>query len=249
MADVTPAPKELEGQANLHYDANCDITKRESCKKFIDSISGRLDGLVNCAGICPVEGKMAPDELFARIMAINVTGSWNMGTEAIQKMTQQKGSSTTGILPASERTLGAGVIVNIASGASLRGIAGLGAYCTSKHAVMGMTRSWAKEWPTLRVNAVAPGEFRAPVPAAKRLTKSFRCDRYATIKRRDKQHWQHGGPEEALFRAVVKDPTGEDGIRHRYCGCYSLCSVRFGQFHDGTSDSHKRRLGLNSFDD
>lgn len=162
VADVSPAPKELEGQANLHYDANCDITKRESCKKFIDSISGRLDGLVNCAGICPVEGKMAPDELFARIMAINVTGSWNMGTEAIQKMTQQKGSSATGILPGSERTLGAGVIVNIASGASLRGIAGLGAYCTSKHAVMGMTRSWAKEWPTLRVNAVAPGECRAP---------------------------------------------------------------------------------------
>lgn len=159
VADVVQAPKELEGQANLYYDGNCDITKRESCKKFIDSIPGNLDGLVNCAGICPVEGKMAPDELFARIMSINVTGSWNMGTESIQRMTQQKGSSTAGILPGSERTLGAGVIVNIASGASLRGIAGLGAYCTSKHAVLGMTRSWAKEWPTLRVNAIAPGQF------------------------------------------------------------------------------------------
>lgn len=102
---------------------------------------------------------MASDELFARIMAINVTGSWNMGTEAIQKMTQQEYSTARGLLPDSERSLGAGVVVNIASGASLRGIAGLGAYCTSKHAVLGMTRSWAKEWPTLRINAVAPGEL------------------------------------------------------------------------------------------
>jgi NAD(P)-dependent dehydrogenase (short-subunit alcohol dehydrogenase family) len=158
VADVVKAPPQLDGQANLHYDGNCDITDHECCKKFIDSIPGNLDGLVNCAGICPVEGKMASDELFARIMAINVTGSWNMGTEAIKRMSQQKGSSAPGLLPGSERTLGAGVIVNIASGASLRGIAGLGAYCTSKHAVLGMTRSWAKEWPTLRVNAIAPGE-------------------------------------------------------------------------------------------
>ncbi|KAJ9636487.1 hypothetical protein H2204_005320 [Knufia peltigerae] len=156
VADVIKAPPELEGQANLHYDGNCDITKRECCKKFIESIAGNLDGLVNCAGICPVEGKMASDDLFARIMAINVTGSWNMGTEAIQKMIQQKSRSPSGLLPGSERTLGAGVIVNIASGASLRGIAGLTAYCTSKHAVLGMSRSWAKEWPSLRVNAVAP---------------------------------------------------------------------------------------------
>lgn len=166
MADVlkTPPP-ELKGQANLHYDGDCDITSRARCKKFIDSIPGNLDGLINCAGICPVEGKMADDELFARIMAINVTGSWNMGTEAIRRMTTgaQEQRTTPGLLPGSERTVGAGVIVNIASGASLRGIAGLGAYCTSKHAVLGMTRSWAKEWPTLRVNAIAPGVTNTPL--------------------------------------------------------------------------------------
>ncbi|KIV97663.1 hypothetical protein PV10_01380 [Exophiala mesophila] len=162
IADVLKAPQELEGKANVHVN-KCDITSREACKTFIDSIPGNLDGLVNCAGICPVEGKMASDELFERIMSINVTGSWYMGTEAIQRMTQQKQHSSEGLLPGSERTIGAGVIVNIASGASLRGIAGLGAYCTSKHAVLGMTRSWAKEWPTLRVNAVAPGVTDTPL--------------------------------------------------------------------------------------
>jgi NAD(P)-dependent dehydrogenase (short-subunit alcohol dehydrogenase family) len=124
----------------------------------MDSISGNLDGFVNCAGICPTEGKMATDELFGRIMAINVTGSWNMGTEAIMKMTKQQAKNAEGLLPDTQRTVGAGSIVNIASGASLRGIAGLSAYCTSKHAVLGMTRSWAKEWPSLRINAVAPGK-------------------------------------------------------------------------------------------
>jgi NAD(P)-dependent dehydrogenase (short-subunit alcohol dehydrogenase family) len=158
VADIAKCPPELQSESKLHYKDNCDITSREACKAFINSIAGRLDALVNCAGICPHEGKMASDELFARIMAINVTGSWNMGTEAIRKMTEQHGSSAPGLLPGTERSLGAGTIINIASGASLRGIAGLGAYCTSKHAVLGMTRSWAKEWPSLRVNAVAPGK-------------------------------------------------------------------------------------------
>lgn len=181
IADVIKTPAELECKANLHVDGKCDITSREACKRFIDSIPGNLDGLVNCAGICPVEGKMADDELFARIMSINVTGSWYMGTEAIQRMTQQKQHSSEGLLPGSERTIGAGVIVNIASGASLRGIAGLGAYCTSKHAVLGMTRSWAKEWPTLRVNAVAPGKKIPKSYVNPALTSLARCDGYTTL--------------------------------------------------------------------
>jgi NAD(P)-dependent dehydrogenase (short-subunit alcohol dehydrogenase family) len=90
-------------------------------------------------------------------MAVNVTGSWNMGTEAIRKMTTQKSRTGSGLISGAERSLPAGTIVNIASGASLRGIANLAAYCTSKHAVLGMTRAWSKDWPELRVNAVAPG--------------------------------------------------------------------------------------------
>ena len=158
VADVNEKPAALKDNQSLIYHSSCDITKRESCKAFIDSITGNLDGLVNCAGICPYEGKVASDELFARIMAVNVTGSWNMGTEAILKMSQQQKKTGSGLLPDTERTIGAGTVVNIASGASLRGIAGLSAYCTSKHAVLGMTRAWAKEWPSLRINAVAPGK-------------------------------------------------------------------------------------------
>lgn len=158
IADISPSPpQDLAALDNVHFTGNCDITSRAACKSFIDAIPGRLDGLVNCAGICPAEDKIVPDELFAKIMAVNVTGSWNMGTEAIRRMNGQELRSTEGLVPGSTRTLPAGVIVNITSGAAMRGIANLAAYCTSKHAVLGMTRAWAKDWPNLRINSVAPG--------------------------------------------------------------------------------------------
>jgi 3-oxoacyl-[acyl-carrier protein] reductase len=54
---------------------------------------------------------------------------------------------------------GGGVIVNIASVAAERGAAGRAPYATTKHALVGLTRSAAVEWAPLgvRVNAVGPG--------------------------------------------------------------------------------------------
>jgi len=158
-------PSSLSSQSNVHYTPSGDVTSRSACHDFISSISGRLDGLINCAGICPFEGKMASDELFRKIMDINVGGTWNMGTEAIQKMTGQDARKEKGVVQDAERTVGKGVIVNISSGAGMRGIPGIAAYCTSKHAVVGMTRAWAKDWggEGIRVNAVAPGMFAITV--------------------------------------------------------------------------------------
>ncbi|KAK2762351.1 hypothetical protein FQN54_001361 [Arachnomyces sp. PD_36] len=152
------SPAELQNQRNVYYTGECDITNRGACKRFIDSIPDRLDGLVNCAGICPAEGKQPSDDVFERIMAVNTTGTWNIGTEAIRRMSQQEQRQQPGLIPGTERSLPAGSIVNIGSGASLRGIADMAAYCASKHAVLGLTRSWAKDWPSLRVNMVAPGK-------------------------------------------------------------------------------------------
>jgi NAD(P)-dependent dehydrogenase (short-subunit alcohol dehydrogenase family) len=103
---------------------------------------------------------MASDEIFTRIMDVNVRGTWNMSTEAILRMNKQgQKASIPGILPEFTRTPGAGRIVNFASGAGIRGIAHIAAYCASKHAVVGLTRAWAKDWPSLRINAVAPGKL------------------------------------------------------------------------------------------
>lgn len=158
-ADIrAEAPPELDNYENIHFVGGCDIISREACKAFLDSITGRLDGMVNCVGICPSEGKMASDDKFNQIMAVNVLGTWNIGTEAIIRMSEQDERNAPGCTPGSQRTLGSGTIVNMASGAGLRGIAGVPAYCASKHAVVGLTRAWAKEWSTLRINAVAPGK-------------------------------------------------------------------------------------------
>ncbi|KAL2842014.1 hypothetical protein BJY01DRAFT_249250 [Aspergillus pseudoustus] len=164
IADLSKAlPPELSGLDRVHLVGECDITSRSACDNFLNSIPSHLDGLVNSAGICPSEGKMASDEQYAKIMAVNVNGTWNIGTAAIRRMAQQEPRSGTGLLPGSERTLGAGSIVNIASGGGLRGIAGMAVYSASKHAVLGLTRSWAKDWPTLRINAVAPGVTDTPL--------------------------------------------------------------------------------------
>ncbi|KAF2652918.1 NAD(P)-binding protein [Lophiostoma macrostomum CBS 122681] len=171
IADISSNPPEiLTTLQNVHFVGNCDITSREACRKFIDAIPSRLDGLVNCAGICPAEDKIVSDELFAKIIAVNVTGSWNMGTEAIKRMASQETSLSEGLVPGSQRTLPAGYIVNITSGAAMRGIANLAAYCTSKHAVLGMTRAWAKDWPSLRINSVAPGTTDTPLAMGNTVT-------------------------------------------------------------------------------
>jgi NAD(P)-dependent dehydrogenase (short-subunit alcohol dehydrogenase family) len=53
--------------------------------------------------------------------------------------------------------------VNAASVAGQIGQPGAGVYCTSKHAVIGLTRVAARENPHLRVNAVAPGIVATPM--------------------------------------------------------------------------------------
>jgi NAD(P)-dependent dehydrogenase (short-subunit alcohol dehydrogenase family) len=59
---------------------------------------------------------------------------------------------------------GGGVIVNTASAAGLRGSPHLGAYVASKHAVVGITRTVAREYAgRIRVNAIAPGLVETPM--------------------------------------------------------------------------------------
>jgi NAD(P)-dependent dehydrogenase (short-subunit alcohol dehydrogenase family) len=103
------------------------------------------------------EGKIASDETFHKIMDVNVLGTWNMGTEALPRMAKQEVKHSSGVFTGVERNVGSGAIINIASGAGFRGIPGLAVYCASKHAVIGLTRVWAKDFCPVRVNSVAPG--------------------------------------------------------------------------------------------
>jgi NAD(P)-dependent dehydrogenase (short-subunit alcohol dehydrogenase family) len=109
---------------------------------------GALDVLVNNAGlerITPVDdGSPEAVALFRRILDINVTGMAIVTGQALPAM-------------------GPGArIVNTASIWGRVGEPLFGAYVASKHAVIGLTKTWAKELGPrgIRVNAVAPGWVR-----------------------------------------------------------------------------------------
>jgi NAD(P)-dependent dehydrogenase (short-subunit alcohol dehydrogenase family) len=124
---------------------------------------GGLDGLVNNAAITNSGGKSAEQldiAMWDKVMNVNVRGTWLM---------------TTACLPAL-RASGKGSVVNLASDTPLWGAPNLLAYVASKSAIIGMTRSLARECgaDNITVNAVAPGltlvEATEYVPAERHRT-------------------------------------------------------------------------------
>src|SRR5208283_4335335 len=123
---------------------------------------GRLNGLVNCAGVAPGEkvvGREGPHRLdsFARAVGINLIGTFNMVRLAAAAMVQQTPDGD------GER----GVIVNTASIAAFDGQIGQAAYAASKGGVVGMTLPIAHELARygVRVVTIAPGIFETPMMA------------------------------------------------------------------------------------
>ncbi|CAK9050668.1 2, partial [Durusdinium trenchii] len=126
----------------------CDITNPVQVVEVVDRIVrelGRIDHLWNNAGY---QGEMKPTheypiEDFARVVNINVTGSFVMLQTVAKAMISSK---TTGS------------IVNTASVAALRGTPTMSAYVASKSALIGLTMSTAKDLAPfgIRVNAVSP---------------------------------------------------------------------------------------------
>jgi NAD(P)-dependent dehydrogenase (short-subunit alcohol dehydrogenase family) len=126
----------------------CDVSDRKSCHEVVDSLIskyGRFDGLVNNAGITLLEGELPSDEFYNSITEVNLRGVWNMTTEAFVHMKKQ----------------GCGSVVNIGSISAIYGKARLAVYAASKHAVLGLTRSWALDYAKygIRINMVGPGEL------------------------------------------------------------------------------------------
>lgn len=123
---------------------------------------GRVDALVNCAGIAPGEkiiGREGPHGLdsFARAISINLIGTFNMLRLAADAIAKQAPGAD------GER----GVIINTASIAAFDGQIGQAAYAASKGGVASLTLPAARELARhgIRVVTIAPGIFGTPMMA------------------------------------------------------------------------------------
>jgi NAD(P)-dependent dehydrogenase (short-subunit alcohol dehydrogenase family) len=111
---------------------------------------GRVDGLVNSAGVAPLSPITETSlETWRWTMDVNVTGVFLCCRAVWAPMVRQGGGS----------------ILNISSGSGKRAHAEWSAYCASKYAVMGLTESLALEgFPLgIRVNALCPGPTATPM--------------------------------------------------------------------------------------
>lgn len=165
LADVNKAAGEAlaaEVGANARF-AETDVTNEASAKAAVElavSTFGKLNGLVNCAGVAPAEkvlGKEGPHRLesFVKVININLVGSFNMIRLATEVMAKGEPNAQ------GER----GVIVSTASVAAFDGQLGQAAYAASKGGVVAMTLPIARELARsgIRVMTIAPGIMETPM--------------------------------------------------------------------------------------
>lgn len=117
--------------------------------------------VVNCAGIGPAaktvsRGEAHDPALFAKVIAVNLVGSFNVASQAARLMVEAEPMGPDG-----ER----GVIVNTASVAAFDGQIGQVAYAASKGGIVGMTLPMARDLAKsgVRVVSIAPGLFLTPL--------------------------------------------------------------------------------------
>ena len=141
-----------------------DVTDTISVNQAVSSFLKQNEGIqivVNCAGIGPAaktvsRGEPHSSELFAKVININLIGSFNVASICAAEMVKNREYSEDGFR---------GVIVNTASVAAYDGQIGQVAYSASKGGIVGMTLPMARDLSDkgIRVCSIAPGLFLTPL--------------------------------------------------------------------------------------
>ena len=151
---LTEVAKRFDGKPAIKTHP-VDVTDRASVAelfRWADKELGRVDILVNCAGVNTVKRSihdLVPEE-WDRIMAINATGAYNCIREVLPQMKARKD----------------GLIVNINSTSGIRaGVLGGVAYSASKFAMaaLGITVAQEVREMGIRITNIYPGEVETPI--------------------------------------------------------------------------------------
>jgi meso-butanediol dehydrogenase/(S,S)-butanediol dehydrogenase/diacetyl reductase len=132
-----------------------DVTEPAACRALIAEVVDTLGGIDVLCNIAGIGGSAhtadETPERFNAMFAVNAAGPFYMSQAALPSLLERKGN-----------------IVNLASTAGMIGQAYCAAYCASKHALVGLTKSMAVEHGRtgMRVNAVCPGGVNTGIIAA-----------------------------------------------------------------------------------
>lgn len=183
----------------------CDVTLAADCQTVVArslELAGRIDVLVNNAGIGHSGSVLDTDEAtWNAVMSVNVTGTFLMSKAVLPAMIKQ----------------GAGSIVNTGSIAGIKGLPERAVYCTSKFAVVGLTRAMALDHvgQGIRINCVCPGTTDTPW-IAERLG-------------------QATNPDAARAALVARQPMGRLGLPEEIATAVLFLAADESSFTTGTA--------------